>query len=100
MPRLGAEKRRGRTPTTVYGTPSSSSGVPITSGSDPKRSLQAWKLSTTTRCAPATASSSVKNRPRCGATPYTPLKNDGDTSQPRRACDPEGPLQVNRLGEP
>ena len=93
----GNAKPSASTPTTVYGSPSSSIGAPAMSGAAANRVVQARKLSRTTRCAPCRASSSVNRRPSRGVA-RSNGKSDGETIAPRRLMGPSGPLQPRERG--
>ena len=93
----GNPKPSAITPTTVYGSPSSSIGAPAMSGSAANRLVHVRKLSRATRCAPWRASSPVNSRPSRGVA-RSSGKRDGETMAPRRLMGPSGPRQPRARG--
>ena len=98
VPGRGNSKPSGSTPSTVCGWSFSTTGAPMTAGSEANRLVQARWLSSTTRCAPSTASASVKTRPRRGVV-RSNGKRDGVTAAPNSVIGPSGPFQTKPDGE-
>ena len=82
----------------MWGSSLSSTGAPTMSGSDRNLFVQVLWLNSTIRCAPSTASASVKTRPSCGVA-RSSGKSEGLTAAAERLAGPSAPSRTTGICE-